>query len=232
MHPQNKKSDYSRLERTLGYEFSEHSLLTQALSHRSVGKSNNERLEFLGDSLLNMIISEVLFQHFPDAKEGELSRMRAHLVKGETLAELAREFNMGDFLILGGGELKSGGHRRASILADSIEAVIGAVFLDSGFERCRDRVRSWFASRLDAVLQTNVEKDPKTRLQEYMQERRRQLPEYRVVEELGQNHARSYKVACVLDDGQVYEAISSSKRSAEKDSALLALKFLGLVPRD
>jgi ribonuclease-3 len=225
----NKKNDFAILQRTLGYQFSDSSLLVKALSHRSVGKNNNERLEFLGDSLLNLVISESLYQRFPQAKEGELSRLRAHLVKGETLAELAREFNLGECLILGGGELKSGGHRRSSILADCVEAIIGAIYFDSDFERCRERILAWFESRLIKVSENKVQKDPKTRLQEYMQERRRSLPEYCVVAEEGENHARSFKVACRLDDNQVFEAVASSKRNAEKESALLALKSFGLT---
>jgi len=227
MNPR-KKSELAQLERTLGYEFSDPSLLIQALSHRSVGKINNERLEFLGDSLLNLFISEALYTRFPLAKEGELSRMRAHLVKGETLADIAREFSLGDFLVLGGGELKSGGHRRASILADAVEAIIGAIYFDSDHECCRENVRRWFASRLDLVAETKVQKDPKTRLQEYMQERRRALPRYRVVNETGENHAKSFQIECILDDKKTFIAEANSKRVAEKEAAMKALEAFGV----
>ena len=213
----------------LGYVFSDVAIVEQALSHRSVGQANNERLEFLGDSLLNFFIAEILFQRFPRVPEGELSRVRASLVKGETLAELAREMDLGKWLLLGGGELKSGGHRRQSILADVVEALIAAIYLDGGIEESRRCVFSWFESRLAATNLFEATKDPKTRLQEYLQERGRALPEYAVIDELGQSHAREYRVDCRIEgaDGR-FVAQASSKRNAEKMAAKLALKHLGL----
>lgn len=136
------------LAKKLGYQFKDESMIELALTHRSHGKRNNERLEFLGDSILNFVIAEALYRRFPEAKEGQLSRLRAQLVKGETLAELAREMKLGDYLRLGSGELKSGGYRRDSILADSVEAIIGAIYLDSDMECCRPYILSWYQSRL------------------------------------------------------------------------------------
>lgn len=221
-----------KLDKVLGYSFKNESLLTQALSHRSVGSQNNERLEFLGDSLLNFIIAEALFGKFPDAKEGDLSRLRASLVKGVTLAELAREMNLGEHVVLGGGELKSGGHRRASILADTVEAIIGAIYIDSrSFETCRSMVLKWFDDRLDQVTMDNVEKDPKTELQEYLQERKKGLPLYRVVDTQGEAHAKIFVVECVLRSLSLSTtAKASSKRTAEKLAAKEMLQQLIVGP--
>ncbi len=209
-----------RLLTHLAYTFNDITLLDRALTHRSVGRANNERLEFLGDSLLNFIIAEALFRKFPDAREGDLSRLRATLVKGETLTSVAREFDLGDSLHLGEGELKSGGFRRASILADAVEGIIGAIYLDSDFEQCRTVVESWFASRLSNITLENTDKDPKTRLQEYLQERKKALPVYEVVESRGEAHAQEFVVSCRLDfiDAPC-TASSSSKRRAEKLAA-------------
>src|SRR5210317_1098567 len=164
-------SDTARLQRALGYEFTDPHLLSLALTHRSASGANNERLEFLGDSIVKHIIAEALYHQFPESREGDMSRMRATLVKGDTLAELARELQLGDYLQLGPGERKSGGHRRGSILADAFEAVVGAILLDAGVEQCRERVLDWFSTRLDDLSDSLVEKDPKTRLQEYLQGR-------------------------------------------------------------
>ncbi|MCB1676356.1 MAG: ribonuclease III, partial [Halioglobus sp.] len=167
-----------RLQQSLGHEFSDPRLLHLALTHRSAGRRNNERLEFLGDSIVNHIIAEALFEQFPAAREGDMSRMRAALVRGATLAEIARELQLGDYLQLGPGERKSGGHRRASILADALEAVAGAILLDGGFERCRSSVRRWFGPRLEQLTASAAAKDAKTRLQEHQQGRGNPLPDY------------------------------------------------------
>lgn len=223
------KTKISQLSRALNYTFADVSLLEKALSHRSIGKENNERLEFLGDSLLNFFIGEDLYCRFPAASEGDLSRMRASLVKGETLAELATDFGLGDFLRLGEGELKSGGFRRASILADAVEALIGAIYLESGMDVCRQSVLEWFSSRLDALSLEDSIKDPKTRLQEYLQERHQPLPVYRVESQLGQAHSPEFKVSC--DVGRAHDktfAVSNSKRNAEKLAAADMLKKLGV----
>jgi len=215
------------LSNKLEYTFQQPKLLVKALSHRSVGADNNERLEFLGDSLLNFIIAEALYQKFPNIREGDLSRLRATLVQGQTLAELAREFALGDFLILGEGELKSGGSRRASILADAVEAIIGAIYIDSEFEECRRVVLRWFAGRLDIISLENTEKDPKTRLQEFLQERKKPLPDYQIIDTRGEAHAKEFVVECRLSwCDKVCSAVSSSKRGAEKLAAEQMLVML------
>ena len=220
-------ADSSRLQRGLGYTFNDPKLLTLALSHRSVGGHNNERLEFLGDSILNHIIAESLFQRFPAAREGELSRMRASLVKGETLADVARELDFGEFLLLGPGERKSGGHRRGSILADALEAVIGAMLLDSDVQQCRQCVLAWFAPRLEQLSGGSVDKDPKTRLQEYLQGRQCPLPEYELLDVHGEAHDQQFRVACRLQKPTlVAEGAGSSRRKAEQVAARNALQGL------
>lgn len=218
---------YQRLEERLGYQFEDQRQLQLALTHRSHGAINNERLEFLGDSILNFIIGEALFSRFPQAREGQLSRLRSQLVKGETLAELAREFEMGEWLILGEGELKSGGRTRDSILADSVEAIIGAIYNERGLEVCRERVLTWFRSRLDAISINTTAKDSKSQLQEYMQAQRQPLPEYIVVNVGGEGHAQVFTIECrVAVANQTTQASASSRREAEKQSAALMLQQL------
>ncbi len=220
---------YQRLEQRLGYQFENQRQLQLALTHRSHGATNNERLEFLGDSILNFIIGEALFNRFADAREGQLSRLRSQLVKGETLAELAREFEVGDYLILGEGELKSGGRNRDSILADSVEAIIGAIYTERGLDVCRERVLSWFASRLDAIGIDTSAKDAKSRLQEYLQAQRQPLPEYAVINIGGEGHAQVFTIECrVALAKKPTQASASSRREAEKQCALLMLKQLKL----
>lgn len=208
----------------LPYRFERPELLGEALTHRSAGRPNNERLEFLGDAVLNFLIAEALYQQVPDADEGALSRLRAILVRGETLAQIAAELNLGEALSLGSGELKSGGFRRHSILADALEAVIGAVYLDGGFEASRDLVRKLFASRLASLPDTDSLKDSKTRLQEYLQARQAALPVYRLVAEEGEPHRRRFRVACEIPwlDRPV-EGSGRSRRVAEQEAARLAL---------
>jgi ribonuclease-3 len=217
----------ARLQRALGYEFSDPELLKLALTHRSAGGHNNERLEFLGDSIVNHIIAEALYQRFPRAQEGDMSRMRASLVKGDTLAEVAVELQLGDYLQLGPGERKSGGHRRGSILADAFEAVVGAILLDSTVERCRARVLDWFAPRLEQLSDGAADKDPKTQLQEYLQGRRNPLPEYELLGVLGEDHKQQFHVACRLQKPTlVVEGAGSSRRKAEQAAARSALERL------
>jgi len=221
-------SQYNKLESSLDYQFKQQELLSLALTHRSFGQPNNERLEFLGDSLLNLIVAEVLFQRFPDAKEGDLSRVRSALVKGDTLAEIAKSLDLGTFLRLGGGELRSGGHNRSSILADAVEAIIGAIYLDSDLENCRRCVLALCEKHLSQVSIGTTGKDPKTRLQEYMQERKLDLPVYAVLESVGEAHAMTFLVECSINRGkQKCSARASSKRSAEKLAAQEMLKLLG-----
>ncbi|MDL4862419.1 ribonuclease III [Halomonas elongata] len=213
--------------RRIGHRFAQPELLELAMTHRSYGGRNNERLEFLGDSIVNFVIAEDLFQRFPQAREGQLSRLRARLVKGQTLAELAREMSFGECLRLGSGEMKSGGHRRDSILADAVEAVIGAIYLDAGMDTARTRVLSWFAERLETINLQDTQKDPKTRLQEFLQSRQVSLPRYEVISVEGEAHAQTFTVEChveMLDEHTL--GIGSSRRHAEQQAAEQALSQL------
>ena len=190
--------DLDELQRRLGYQFKSPERLVLALTHRSNGNQNNERLEFLGDSIVNMVIAEYLYLHVEKAREGQLSRLRARMVKGVTLAEIGREFELGKYLRLGSGELKSGGFRRQSILADAVESVIGAIYLDSDFYTCREQVLRWFDLRLKKLDLQDTQKDPKTRLQEYLQSRQYPLPRYEVISVDGEAHSQTFQVCCVL----------------------------------
>lgn len=213
--------------RRIDYRFTDTALLTTALTHRSASNTNNERMEFLGDSILSYIISIELYERFPQAQEGELSRVRASLVKGETLAKLAREISLGDFLALGSGELKSGGYRRSSILADAFEALIGAIYLDGGLEPARSFVLKFLTQRLDECDPGKLRKDPKTRLQEYLQARSLELPEYKVIAIEGEAHKQFFKVDChVPEIDQPFHGEGSSRRKAEQMAAEQALAIL------
>ncbi len=213
-----------QLEKILGYRFQAPELLIQALTHRSVGGGHNERLEFLGDSILNFVIAAELFARFPSATEGELSRLRASLVKEDTLAELARQLDLGEHLILGSGELKSGGFRRASILADALEAIVGSIFLDGGYEQAKAFILRLYQARLGNLSPDVNLKDPKTLLQELLQSRRLGLPEYRVVSVDGAPHEQSFRVECRLGDlDALCQAEGSSRRKAEQAAAKLML---------
>ena len=217
----------ARLQRALGYQFADSSLLDLALTHRSVGGRNNERLEFLGDSIVNHIIAEALYSKFPDASEGDMSRMRASLVKGVTLAEVARELELGEHLLLGPGERKSGGKRRGSILADALEAVTGAILLDSDVATCRGCVLTWFRDRLDSFSLESADKDAKTQLQEYLQGRQRALPQYELVGVSGEDHDQQFQVACrIAKPALVVEGAGNSRRKAEQVAARIALERL------
>lgn len=211
---------YDKLLRQIGYRFSSADLLQTALTHRSYGSHNNERLEFLGDAVLSVIIAEALYERFPEADEGTLSRLRASLVKGETLAARARALDLGGALLLGPGELKSGGFRRDSILAGALEAVIGAVYVDGGLGAARDLVLSIFEEHLHSASQRGMSKDPKTRLQEYLQARHLPLPDYRVLSVEGRDHAQVFRVECVVDGlSAPVEGAGGSRRKAEQDAA-------------
>jgi ribonuclease-3 len=200
------------------------SLFELALTHRSCGKKNNERLEFLGDSILNFVIADDLFARFPKAKEGELSRLRARMVKGVTLSEVARELGLGDYLRLGSGELKSGGYRRDSILADAVEAIIGAIYLDTDMETARGFILSWFKERLDKLDLNESMKDSKTRLQEFLQSRRLALPEYELMNVEGEAHEQTFYIDCRVEGLKKAEkGIGSSRRQAEQEAAKNAL---------
>ncbi|MEH6518409.1 MAG: ribonuclease III [Halioglobus sp.] len=218
-------SQTGRLQKALGYEFGDPNLLQLALTHRSVGNANNERMEFLGDSIVNHVIADFLFHRFPKVREGSLSRMRASLVKGITLAEVSRELELGEYLHLGPGERKSGGKRRDSILADTLEAVAGAILLDGGYVACRDRILAWFDSRLSSMTAEQDGKDPKTRLQEYLQGRGQSLPEYVLVSAEGEDHAQTFLVACKIPASSTETRGSgTSRRIAEQAAALSALE--------
>lgn len=218
---------YQKLCRKLGYFFADLGLLELALTHRSFGGKNNERLEFLGDSILSYVIAEELFHRFEKAKEGELSRLRASLVKGATLADVAREFSLGDYLKLGAGELKSGGFRRDSILEDTVEAIIGAIYLDAGMDTCREHVLRWFKTRLDATSLKIVTKDAKTLLQEYLQARKHALPLYDVVDIIGEPHDQTFHVHCTIElCSEPVIGIGNSRRIAEQKAAADMLAML------
>jgi len=211
----------------LGYSFHDPALLALALTHRSHGRSNNERLEFLGDGVLNMLVAEWLYDAFPAEEEGLLSRLRATLVRKETLASLGAELGLGEHLLLGGGELKSGGARRRSILADGLEAVIGAVYKDGGAQAVHEVVLRMFDSRLASVDPRKVAKDPKTRLQEHLQKHGAPVPDYRVIEVRGAPHDQHFVVECSAETlpGPV-RGEGRSRRSAEQDAATRALAAL------
>lgn len=217
------RADPLRLARALGHRFVREDLLAQALTHRSVGSCNYERLEFLGDALLGFVIAEALWTRFPEADEGTLSRMRSSLVKRETLAALARELDLGAYLCLGAGELRTGGYARDSILADAFEAVWGAVYLDAGFESTRTLVLRLFAPRLDQTSAIRAGKDPKTLLQEWLQAHRRPLPEYAVVATGGDQHAQTFVVSCVLSDANLSTRAQGGTRRAAEQSAAQAM---------
>ena len=211
----------------IDYRFRDPGLLQEALTHRSVGRCNNERLEFLGDSVLNMIIAARLFELRPEAQEGDLSRMRARLVRGVTLSDIASGISLGMQLTLGEGEMKSGGVRRASIQADAFEALLGAVFIDGGYEACRKLVLQFFDPLIENLPAIEELKDFKTRLQEWLQARGRPLPAYSLQREEGADHAKVFFVSCSLpDNGKQVEASGGSRRKAEQAAAALMLDLL------
>lgn len=212
-------------EQALGHAFGDPSLLAQALTHRSAGRPNNERLEFLGDALVNLLVAELIYELHPKASEGEMTRLRAALVNGEALAGQAREAGLGERLRLGSGELKSGGWRRATILADAFEAVIGAIYLDAGWETCRLRVRERFEAAVREGVRTP--KDAKTRLQEWLQGRARPVPVYELAAVHGPDHARIFDVTCHIEgEDTPWQGSGSSRRAAEQQAAEQALAAL------
>jgi ribonuclease-3 len=216
------------LTRQLNYEFNDISLLERALTHSSKSADNNERLEFLGDSVLSFAISALLYERYPDISEGELTRVRAGLVKKETLAQLARELELGPLLRLGTGELKSGGFERDSILADALEAVFGAVFLDGGIDPAREVIARTYSELLKHVTPQTVVKDPKTRLQEYLQKTAVATPIYNVVEVTGEAHKQNFRVECIVPGiGGPVEGVGKSRRHAEQEAAQKVLRLLG-----
>jgi len=211
---------------SLGYTFKSAELLQQALSHRSIGKKSNERLEFLGDAVLNFVIASELFHLYPELDEGDLSRLRSNLVNGELVAELAREMQLWKYLYLGVGEARNGGGQRTSILADAMEAVIGAIYLDDGLDVCREQILRWYGRRLKEAAIVSY-KDPKTRLQELTQSRKLPLPVYTVIKIDGLTHAQIFSVEChVTGMEQVAVGTGMTKRKAEQHAAELFLAML------
>ncbi len=217
--------------RGLGYEFGDPALLLQALRHRSAGSPHNERMEFLGDALLGAIIAEELSQRLPRSDEGELTRVRSSVVRESTLADVARSMGLGDVLQLGGGELKSGGRRRDSILADSLEAVIAAIYLDGGWQACCNQVREMFDAAIDRAISARNDRDAKTLLQEWLQSRQRALPEYELLDATGPDHEREFSVRCRLaEPPHSAEASASSRKLAETEAARRLCVMLGVLP--
>lgn len=213
-----------------GYQFRQTNLLEQALTHRSYSRQlNNERLEFLGDSILNLIISNHIYKRFSAANEGDLSRIRASLVKEETLAQVARQIDLGDYIHLGGGELKSGGFRRASILSDALEALIGAIYLDSDYAQTEAAVLHLYREQLQNIDAGANLRDPKTRLQEYLQANKKSLPIYQVDQITGKSHDQVFTVSCKLTDLDMQSnGKGSSRKKAEQQAAQKILDKLGI----
>lgn len=217
----------TKLEKQLGYSFKEKGLLEHALTHRSAAKKHNERLEFLGDSILNLAITQALFKQFPQCNEGELSRMRSTLVREQTLVLFAKQFHLSDYMKLGSGELKSGGYRRESILADAVEAIIGAVSLDSDLAQTIGLVQHWFDNMLTDIKPGENQKDPKTRLQEWLQAKGIAVPTYQIIKTSGKAHCQIFTVQCdVPHFNQQVIADGSSRRKAEQQAAQLILNHL------
>lgn len=225
-------NNLDRLQNKIGYQFQDIKWLKQALTHRSAAKNHNERLEFLGDAILNYTIAEALYQQFPKCNEGELSRMRATLVREPTLAQLARKFELGDYMALGPGELKSGGFRRESIIADCVEAIIGAISLDQGLVKSTEVTLSWYKDLLQDIKPGENQKDAKTRLQEYLQAAHLPLPVYTVIDIKGEAHRQTFTVECRVENikkiDRTFMGISSSRRKAEQAAAAQILKILDI----
>jgi len=212
--------DWERLQEAIGYRFAQPALLAQALTHRSYGVPHNERLEFLGDSVLNCVIAAEIFRRFDRLREGELSRLRASLVRQETLHQIAQELALGEHLRLGEGELKSGGHNRPSILADALEALFGAIFLDGGFQAAQEVIGRLCAATLHGLDPKATGKDPKTMLQEFLQARHTPPPKYAVVATRGAAHSQEFEVECVIPEFSVRTTGSgASRRAAEQEAA-------------
>jgi ribonuclease-3 len=221
------RQDPQRLSRQLGHAFADPELLDDALTHRSAQARHNERLEFLGDAVLGLLVAEALWRRFPRATEGELSRLRARLVNRDALARVAQDLELGQYLRLGAGELRSGGHARESILADAVEAVLAALYLDGGLEVARGVVERLLGERLAALSPADQGKDAKTRLQEWLQARRLALPTYEVVETSGEDHAQTFVVRCAVAAlGRSTRAAGASRRKAEQLAAARLLETL------
>lgn len=223
------KNKLVALQKQINYSFKNIDLLIHALTHRSANKIHNERLEYLGDSILSYVIAEALFERFPKVDEGDLSQMRSSLVCGETLAKMGQNFNIGDSMILGPGELKSGGHRRESIISDAVEAIIGAIYLDSDIQTIKQLILAWYQTRLVQIQPGIKQKDSKTRLQEYLQGQRQNRPVYLIVEVIGDDHDQEFVVQCKLEnDDNQYLGRGVNRRKAEQAAAQIAIDKLGI----
>lgn len=226
-------AELNQLEEKLGYHFNDKHLLELAITHRSKNRStNNERLEFLGDSIVNHIIAVTVFKRFPFATEGHLTRLRSQMVKGATLAVVAKSLSLDEFMIVGAGERKSGGYRRESTLADALEAILAAIYLDSGVTACEERVAVWFDHLLNELDPNKINKDNKTLLQELMQKNGEQLPSYTLLKQTGKDHNPKFMVRCKIRDGDIFaDAIGSSQRKAQQIAAEMVLLQLN-APKD
>ncbi|USQ13066.1 ribonuclease III [Legionella lytica] len=221
------KINLERLCRRLNYQFSNQAYLKQALTHCSVGSDNYERFEFLGDSILSFVIANELFHRFPQQSEGQLSRLRSFLVRGDMLVEIARELDLGDYLYLGQGELKSGGFRRASILSDALEAVFAAIFFDGGVDAAKEVILTLYKSRLEDPNLNDCLKDSKTQLQEYLQAEKLALPEYALTKVEGEEHDQIFYVTCTVDGAkQITHGQGPNRRKAEQIAAKSMLEQL------
>ena len=220
----------NKLQQKINYQFKDAALLKLALTHRSMGSNNNERLEFLGDSILGVVISRELYKRFDHVDEGKLSRLRSHLVRGQTFAQLAGKLELSDILILGSGELKSGGFKRESIQADAVEAIFGAVLLDSDFETVNTVILDLYHDLLDDINPNDSLKDPKTKLQEYLQKRSNTLPKYELVKTVGKDHNAVFTVNCSLQDQamQIEQSAKSIKRAVQLCAQILLDKLTSL----
>ena len=220
------KVGLAALQKRIGYRFQHSDLLVQALTHRSAARINNERLEFIGDSVVNHVVAVALFEKFPEVSEGELSRRRTHFVRGSFLAQIAIEWSLGEHLILGTGERKSGGRHRDSILGDAVEAIAGAILLDSDLRQAAEVVFRWFETALEEAAE-KVDRDPKTQLQEWLQARQHPLPEYTLVSTAGPDHDQTFLVACKIKPFEKsFPGEGRSRRKAEQDAASAALAGL------
>ena len=216
-----------KLEQRIGYQFVEKNWLRLALTHRSFAKQHNERLEFLGDSILNFIMAEILFQRYPHYPEGTLSRLRSNLVKGETLTKVAQQLQLGDYLFLGTGEMRSGGFRRKSTLADAVEALLAAIYLDADIITCKHRIEHWFADLIEQVDINSELRDAKSMLQEYLQARHLPLPEYNIINIEGAAHEQIFHVACSLANIDFTgQGQGQGRRKAEQTAAQQMLEWL------
>ena len=220
------KPKHAALQRTIGYQFQEPALLVRTLTHRSFGADNNERLEFIGDGLVNAVVAELLFSHYPDLDEGSLSRLRSKLVSKEGLATLAERFELGPLVLLGAGERKSGGRHRASIMADTVEALAGGMLVEAGFGMASEIVASWFVADI-ASLDIHTTRDAKTRLQEWLQGKGYPLPAYEVIAIFGDDHNQIFEVACSCKAAESTQVgTASSRKKAEQKAAEAMLEIL------